>query len=186
MKSQMMTDVLTGEVVVINGWEDLEAFTKDGYTIYDPLKKFVLGKGVNYLADIGAEQYYIDWAFKSTIIAFSSVYLQHGLTLISTGREVKNGTIVLRQDRSIKNSKPYTSYEVYKIYANGQIRQATVFERKKSDGKISKYFSHYRLTSPKPVMIAGKPFASLCQTYEGAVFEVLLKYLKKVKKNENV
>lgn len=186
MKSQMMTDVLTGEVVVINGWADLEAYTKAGYTIYDPLKKFVLGKGVNYLADIGATQADIDRACNSTIIAFSSVYLQHGLTLISAGREVKNGTIVLRQDRSIKNSKPYTSYEVYKIYANGQIRQATVFERKKSDGKISKYFSHYRLTSPKPVMIAGKPFASLCQTYEGAVFEVLLKYPKKVKKNEKV
>jgi hypothetical protein len=179
MTSQMMMkDVLANEVVVITSWQDQEMYAKQGFTLYDPVKKVVLGKVSNFLADIDADENDIRQAFDSTIDFFGGTFLTVGLELISTEREKKNGTIVLKQlntERNFRRVGGGSSYYIYKIYANGQIRQELVNRR--SSFCFDRV--HYRLASPEPTMRHGKSFFSLATTYDNAVWEVLAKYNSK-------
>jgi hypothetical protein len=179
MKSQIFYDILTDKPLVFNDVLDLYDHTNAGYTLYDPLKKFVYGRQVNFLADAGANKNDLKKTMDTALGAYASVLLQHGLTDISTPQEQKNGTIVLRQDSTIQTSSRSSTFMVYKIYVNGQIRRARINVRR---GTNERFQSHYRITSPKPVLVPNSPFESLCKTYIGSLFAVVGKCAKKQKR----
>lgn len=180
MIARVMIDVLTGKTITFSDSDDttVAEYTAAGYTLYDPKKKFIYGSQVNFLSDIKAAPADISYAIDEVCTWFASMLMANGLAVVSTDREKANGTIVLQQIttiRRLKNSPNKRFYEVYKIYANGQIRQGFG-----NHGTIYGPASHYRMTSPMPTMYSdNNPRSSLINTYEDAIFAVIQKYNNK-------
>lgn len=171
-------DLRSGKKVNINPYSR----KAQNLPLYDEKKGNITGGVKNFLDMIGALPFDVHAALNYVIKSYRDALYTGGLELISTPRQLQNGTLVFKQHGTVRKINTlYASrgeaYEVYKIGANGQIRQATVRE---FDSGTTFESDHYRLKSPQPATDKFGPGSALIATYIAAMVEMKAKYLKKM------
>jgi hypothetical protein len=141
---------------------------------YDEDKKMLLGSVLDWMDAAGISKDDIKQAV--TKIKQSPIVDKleaAGMKLLSKPDSEKRGTLSFEVERNYPSGKPYKT--MYQIYANGQIRYSGTSPYAEYQGKLK---------SPKPRFKAGDPVGSLVRIYTDAMEEVLAKWLKNKKKEE--
>lgn len=94
---------------------------------------------------------------------------------VSTAKEEANGTLCFQSDLA---SSVKDEYQVVKVYLGGQIRSQPYKHGKVAAATRAGNSSPFRVKSPKPHFVAGKPVESAVETYKNSLDAVASRYDK--------